>query len=647
MKLSVIIVNYNVRYFLEQCLISVQNATKLIDAEVFVVDNSSVDGSIELIQSKFPWVKLIANTDNIGFSKANNIAIKQAVGDYILLLNPDTLVEEDTFTKAIQFMDKTPDAGGLGVKMIDGNGNFLPESKRALPTPKVAFYKIFGLSKLFPKSKLFGAYHLTYLDKNKIHEVDILSGAFMLIRKTVLDKVGLLDETFFMYGEDIDLSYRIIKAGYKNYYFPETRIIHYKGESTKKSSINYVVVFYKAMVIFAEKHFLSSQAKYLSFLINFAIYIRAFASIIKRILMNTFLPILDAGLIFGGLIIIRNNYELISGIKYDDQLTSMGIISYTVVWVISIFLAGGHDKPLRLIDNIKGVGYGLITILVFYSLLSEDFRFSRAIIVFGGLSTLAVTTLIRIILHYFPGSSFKLASTIPKRIAIIATPEEYQRLTELLQQTDADVEITCNVLPKNHNTKSTEHFAPNYSQLRNVIEVFKINEIIFSGTDNSVVEIIQIMSDFQDRNLAFKTVPKHQEFIIGSNSIKTTDEIYKLLNKSNINTNKNKRNKRIFDILASLLFLLLAPLFIWLQQNKFQFLKNLTGVLIGTYTFVGYLDSSLQPILPKIKKGIVSPLSSVKNTTDNEINFQYAKGYNYFKDLKAVIGQFNQLSRIL
>ncbi len=220
MKLSVIIVNYNVKHFLEQCLHSVYKATKDIETEIFVVDNNSVDGSAQFVRDKFSDLKIIENKQNVGFAKANNQAIQQAKGEYILLLNPDTVVEENTFSKVVDFMDQHPDAGGLGVKMIDGKGNFLPESKRGLPTPWVAFCKMFGLSQLFPKSKKFGQYHLSYLNENEIHEVDVLAGAFMLLRKKTLEKTGLLDETFFMYGEDIDLSYRITQAGYKNYYFP-------------------------------------------------------------------------------------------------------------------------------------------------------------------------------------------------------------------------------------------------------------------------------------------------------------------------------------------------------------------------------------------------------------------------------------------
>jgi len=195
MKLTIIIVNYNVRYFLEQALLSVQQAVKKIPSEVFVVDNNSVDDSVAMVKEKFPAVHLIANQDNPGFSKANNQAIHLAKGEYILLLNPDTVIEEDTLDKCVAFMDAHPDAGGLGVKMIDGAGNFLPESKRGLPTPFVAFCKAFGLSKLFPTSKTFNHYHLGYLDKNETHEVEVLAGAFMLLRKSVLDKIGLLDES--------------------------------------------------------------------------------------------------------------------------------------------------------------------------------------------------------------------------------------------------------------------------------------------------------------------------------------------------------------------------------------------------------------------------------------------------------------------
>ena len=312
-KLSVVIVNYNVKHFIEQCLFSVLKAAENIACEIFVVDNNSVDGSVTIIKDKFPQVNLIVNKVNTGFSVANNQAMRLAKGEYVLLLNPDTVVQEDTFTKVISFMDTHPDAGGLGVKMLDGQGNFAPESKRGLPTPFVAFYKMVGLSRFFPKSAKFGKYHLSYLPQDQINEVDVLSGAFMLMRKSVLDKIGLLDETFFMYGEDIDLSYRIQKAGYKNYYFPETQIIHYKGESTKRSSLNYVIIFYKAMAIFSRKHFSGSNAFWFNALIHFAIFLKAGIAILNRFFKAFTVPILDFLVITFGLFIIKDIYQQRTG----------------------------------------------------------------------------------------------------------------------------------------------------------------------------------------------------------------------------------------------------------------------------------------------------------------------------------------------
>lgn len=232
MKLSIIIVNYNVKYFLEQCLCSVRAAIAGMEAEVLVVDNHSADGSVEYLRPRFPEVTFIENKDNPGFAKANNQAIRISSGEYVLLLNPDTVIGEESVRSLCFFMDEHPEAGGIGVKMLDGHGVFLAESKRSFPSPWVSFCKIFGLSKLFPSSRLFARYSLPYLNKEKQHKVEVLAGAFMLLRRKALDKVGLLDESFFMYGEDIDLSYRIVQGGYVNYYIPE-RILHYKGESTK------------------------------------------------------------------------------------------------------------------------------------------------------------------------------------------------------------------------------------------------------------------------------------------------------------------------------------------------------------------------------------------------------------------------------
>lgn len=273
MKLSIVIVSYNVKYFIEQCLRSVERATHHLETEVFVVDNASTDGSCEYLTPLFPNVNFIWNKDNRGFARANNQAIKLSTGKYVLLLNPDTIVAENTLAQFVQFMDNHPDAGGAGAYMLRTDGTFALESRRGLPTPFVAFCKMSGLAGLFPKSRIWGRYYMRYLDEQQINKIEIISGAFMFLRRETLEKSGLLDEDFFMYGEDIDLSYRIMKAGYNNYFLP-SRILHYKGESTVKSSYRYVYTFYQAMQLFFNKHY-SHYSLLVSLPISIAIWTRA------------------------------------------------------------------------------------------------------------------------------------------------------------------------------------------------------------------------------------------------------------------------------------------------------------------------------------------------------------------------------------
>jgi GT2 family glycosyltransferase len=251
MQLSIIILNYNVRYFLELCVLSVQKAIQNIDAEIIVVDNNSPDDSFAMMKSRFPNVKLIENKENSGFPKGNNIGVAQAKGEYICILNPDTVVAEDTFTKILAFAERQKNLGIIGCKLIDGTGNFLPESKRGVPTPFVAFTKIFGLYKL---SNYFGKYYAQHLSQNQTGKVDILVGAFMIIKRELYLEIGGFDENCFMYSDDIDLSYMVLQKGKSNYYFHETTVIHYKGESTIKDE-TYMNRFQEAMNFFYKKHF--------------------------------------------------------------------------------------------------------------------------------------------------------------------------------------------------------------------------------------------------------------------------------------------------------------------------------------------------------------------------------------------------------
>ncbi|MBN8832769.1 MAG: glycosyltransferase family 2 protein [Sphingobacteriales bacterium] len=271
LQLSIIIVNYNVKYFLEQCLFSLQAALTNIESEIFVIDNASTDGSKEYLTKKFNWVHFIWLPENLGFGKANNLALQNATGQYILFLNPDTILPEDSLQQCLQYMHRHPQAGALGVRMIDGSGKFLKESKRMLPTTWVSFYKISGLAALFPRSKKWAAYYAGHLPEKEIGETDILAGAFMMCSRKAIDLTRGFDEDFFMYGEDVDLSYRIQQAGLRNIYFAETTILHFKGESTQRFSREYVNRFYDAMQLFSKKHFTKGgHTRLLSLAINLA-----------------------------------------------------------------------------------------------------------------------------------------------------------------------------------------------------------------------------------------------------------------------------------------------------------------------------------------------------------------------------------------
>jgi len=287
MKLSVIIVNYNVKYFLEQCLHSVAAAVKGMDAEVMVVDNASSDNSVAYLQPLFPRVLFIPSTQNLGFGRANNLALQQAKGEYVVFLNPDTIVPEDIFQHAIHFFETQPSAGSIGVRMLDGCGTFLPESKRAFPSVSATFYKATGLAALFPRSAVFNRYALGHLDETKNHRVEVLAGAFMMVRKALLDTTGAFDEQFFMYGEDIDLSFRLQQSGMHNWYVAETPIIHFKGESLQKWSANHVKVFYEAMIVFVKKHYKGNGAFLLRMMLIAGIRLKSIFSFLKGSVTGT------------------------------------------------------------------------------------------------------------------------------------------------------------------------------------------------------------------------------------------------------------------------------------------------------------------------------------------------------------------------
>ncbi len=649
-KISIIIVNYNVRYFLEQALLSVQQAVKNIDAEVFVVDNNSVDDSVEMVKERFPTVQLIANAHNPGFSAANNQAIKLATGQYILLLNPDTVLEEDTLEKVIAFMDDHPIAGGLGVKMIDGAGNFLPESKRGLPTPFVAFSKAFGLSKLFPKSELFNRYHLGYLDKDQTHEIEILAGAFMMMPKKVLAEVGLLDETFFMYGEDIDLSYRILKGGYKNYYFADTTIIHYKGESTKKGSLSYVRTFYKAMIIFSKKHFHGEQAFILTALLQVAIYFRALITLISNLLKKVYLPVLDAFLIFIGIYWLKDFWATSwfnDANYYQASFLYFNVPLYISVWMGSIYLKGGYDRPFNLARLFSGLTIGSLLLAAIYGLLPLGFRTSRMLLLLGAVWAVIATFTIRLLLHFKRNKNFQVGKTPVKNLIIVGSKQESKRVLDLLQKAAVLPNYIGAVTPSNN--KSTA-FLSTIHQLQEVVKIYQVDEIIFCSKDVSSQSIMQWMTRIGP-HVNYKIVPTESMSIIGSHSKNTPGELYTVAIQFQITSILQKRNKRLLDILVALVLLLIGPFMLFFLKEKTTFFINCFQVLFGKKTWVGYAaKSTLTTDLPILKPAVLNPLEGLSDNllddaTIKRLNFLYARDYDWQKDLRLIGKGWRQLGR--
>ena len=657
LKLSVVIVNYNVCYFLEQALLSVRRAVEKLGqpAEVFVVDNNSADGSVAMVRARFPEVTLLVNRDNPGFAVANNQALRRATGQYQLLLNPDTVVEEDTFRACCAFLDAHPDGGGLGVQMLDGQGRFLPESKRGLPTPAVAFYKMVGLARLLPRSRTFGRYHLGFLRPDETHEVAVLSGAFMLLRKAALDQVGLLDEDYFMYGEDIDLSYRLTRGGWKNYYFPGARIIHYKGESTKRTSVNYVFVFYRAMVVFARKHFAPGRAGLLAGLIHAAIWLRAGAAVAERLAVRAAPLLLDAGLIWGGMYFLKtyweHNHKFVPG-AYPPQYMAVAVPAYIGVWLASAYLSGGYDPPVRTARVVRGVFVGTLLISAASNFL-DAWRFSKALIVLGGAWAVAALVGRQLLVHFLRYRDLRLSERRHKNIAIVGSGAESQRVRQLLENAHVQARVIGYVAvagapdPAPGLPVPLPPFAPapvdllgELRQLADLIRLYALDELIFCGKDLPASQIIALMLSLPaDPPVAYKILPEDSQYIIGSSRKDAPGDYYTLDIALNLYQPQQARAKRLLDVLASAGLLLLAPGLVWFQARRAGFLRNCLAVLVGRRTWVGlrYLAGPARAV-PAVLSPADAAVSAVplSEVTLRRLELLYAKDYEPGTDLSVL-----------
>jgi len=449
-----------------------------------------------------------------------------------------------------------------------------------------------------------------------------------------------------MYGEDIDLSYRIVLGSYKNYYFPKTRIIHYKGESTKKSSVNYVFVFYNAMIIFAKKHFSSKNARLFSFLINMAIYFRASIALMNRLVKKMIIPILDLAIITAGLFVVGFQYERALEINIPDPLLNTAIPVYAFVWFLTQIFSGGYDKPIKLIKNVIGGIVGTAIILMVYALLPKDVQFSRLIIVIGGAWILFYYIFSRLCLHFIlPG--YRIGGSKTKRFVIVGDLEEAERVSRLLYQTNSKIQSVEFV--STQETKENKKFVGTFNQLDQVIDIHKIDEVIFCAKNIASRDIISTMLNLEGSKVDFKIAQPETSFLIGSNSIDSNGDLY-VMDINRINKPANQRNKRLIDVFVAGMMLILSPLLIWIYANKKKFYSNMFGVLTGRLSLVGYATvhhaSNLK--LPKIKRGILSSSQMFKNSQQDEdsisrLNLIYAKNHSLLLDLKIILNNLKRL----
>ena len=634
------------KYFLEQCLYSVIKACEKVNAEIWVVDNHSTDGSREYLSPVFPGVQFIWNEENMGFARANNQALAKSKGKYILFLNPDTIVPEDCFEKCLAFFESHSDAGALGVKMIDGAGNFLRESKRAFPSPLTSLYKLSGLTKLFPHSKTFARYHLGNLSAKENHEVDVLAGAFMMVPAAVLHTVGSFDETFFMYGEDVDLSYRIQKGGYKNYYFSQTTIIHFKGESTKKGSLNYVRMFYSAMSVFVKKHYSGSRAGLFNLLIQTGIFLRAILAGVAKFLQKTGLPILDAVVIFLSFLTIKllwNTY-IRQDVNYSPNLLIIALPVFTVIFLMASYYAGLYDKAYRQSQLNKSTTTAALILLSGYALLPEEIRFSRGILVFGILMSFLIMSILRsLFIHWNILTAFD-ENKEQRQTIVVANEQDFAAVCTLMENAGMPERVLGRVSSTVTAQKGTA--IGTIQELNLLIKTYPVKEIVFCEDGLSFRDIITLVQQLP-RSVRNKFHASGSSSIVGSDDKDISGHFVADHSRYIIASPANKRNKNLFDVLVALLLVLSLPIHLMLQKKPGGFIKNLLAVWLQKKTWVGYATTPAG--LPPVKKGVLTSTSlpqSQNKLPDESLQLSdewYASSYSAAVDFKTILRGYKYL----
>jgi O-antigen biosynthesis protein len=609
MTLSVIIVNYNVRQFLENALTSISRALTGIDGEVIVVDNASDDGSAAMVREKFPAVRLIESAGNVGFARANNLALKVAQAEFLLLINPDTIVQEDTFRVMLDFFRAHPETGLAGCRILNPDGSFQLPCRRSFPTPWVAFTKVFGLSTMFPKSRLFGRYNLTYLDPDATYEVDAVSGSFMMLRRAVYEKIGGLDESFFMYGEDLDWCYRVRQAGFAIHYVHATQIIHFKGESTRRSNIDEVRVFYGAMILFVEKHFARSRVAW--FFLHLGIGLRGAAAVLARSVRAIAFAVVDALIVMGTIVVAEW--------LYPGRVFRFPSYAYPIVYLIpaGIVLAVGGIAGLYG-SRRGGIRRAAATVIISYVLIAatvffvKTFAFSRVVALLSGVLAFVLVPGWRIILRLVTGGKAGPAqrrSIFGSRTLIVGTGQSAQEVLRRLRvRVDDGYDVHGFI-----DTSSARigdrlggvEIVGSLENISKVIDERRITDVIFSTDELPYTTILSVIGRSKNRNINFRLVPTSLESIIGKTHIDELDTLPLVEIDYNIRRLRNRALKRAFDILVSGLLLVVGYPFVELPRMTGMLspggaipttYRKLVAVFRGTISLVGRPEDSGLPV---------------------------------------------------
>lgn len=601
--ISIIIVNYNVEHFLSLCLESVFASKGQIDLEVIVVDNHSSDHSVEMVKRDFPQCRLLVNQENLGFSKANNLGIYQSSGKYVLLLNPDTILAEDSLEKAFTYLEANSIVGGLGLRMVDGSGKFLPESRRGMPTPWVSFCKAFGLSRLFPNSPLFGRYYQSYLPENQTHETDILSGASMIIRREVLDKAGLLDESFFMYGEDVDLSYRIQLEGFSNIYFPETTIIHFKGESTRRGSLSFVFHFYKSMLLFSRKHFTKHSAFRIFILCGVAI--RASLALINHFFRQFGDLLIEFCIAYVGMVYIKNWWELnFKGIPgmYPDAFIEMLVPGYIIIWLVSSRLVGRFSESYSYGSILQGIALGTFIISGITNFF-DDYRFSKGLILIGAVWTYLVVTFRLVLARWLFHGTHKLKMPRRKRLLIVGNQSDFEACQKLLVNFEKRL-VLCGWVASDEMEKENPYFLGQLKDLENIIHRIGVDELVIGLKSISRKRTMELIEQFRNKYILFSFLSENKSFIIASTEKHNRGTIYQEDNIPKILLPYNLRLKRLADLVGCFILLAIFPIAILQGASPGLLLSNWFQVISGNKSWIGLANNHLQSF--GLKNGVVT-----------------------------------------